>query len=105
MSLFEIVLIGKDLWTAIQAKDWAGILSAVGKLATAAAEFFKVTTMAATSEDDAASVDLDALLSEMQAPRVGVGADSAAIDPATIALIIQFAVMIFEAIRKRRQGG
>lgn len=106
MSLFDIVLIARELYAAIQAKDWAGILAATGKLAASAAEFFKAPKVAAAASDAAAEADLTAVLADLKgccAP-AAVGADPKAIDPATILLIIQTVAAIIEAIRKRRQG-
>jgi hypothetical protein len=105
-------LIGRELYAAIQAKDWAAILSAAGKLATAAAEFFKKPTTMTAVEGASADADLDALLGDLKACcaepvtlTTAEAADPKFIDPSTIAIIIQFAMMVFEAIRKRRQGG
>jgi hypothetical protein len=103
------VLIGRELYAAIQAKDWAAILGAAGKLATAAAEFFKKPVVMATAADATADADLDALLGDLKACcaepvtlTTAEAADPKFIDPATLAIILQFAMMIFEAIRKRR---
>lgn len=104
MSLFELVALGRSFWVAIQAKDWASALSALGKLLEAAATFFKQPMLAtASSHDDAAS--LDTLIDEMSAPQA-VMADNGpqAIDPATIAILVQLAVKVLEFIRKRRQA-
>lgn len=104
MSLLELITAVRDLSAAIKSQNWPGVLLSISKILSAAAALFGPQPLQATSGDAA---DLDAACAELQqCNTVSAEAtpDPKAIDPATIIAIIQFATLIIEWVKKRRQG-
>lgn len=105
MSLLELITAVRDLIAAVKSKDWPAVFTSLGKILNAAAALFGPQTTFAAAEGQLE--DLEAACNELKAcaaPQAAAAADPKAIDPGTIIAIIQFATLVLEWIKKRRQG-
>lgn len=105
MSLLELITAVRDLIAAVKAQNWPAVFTALSKILNAAAALFGPQTTFAAAEGQLD--ELESVCSELKAcaaPQTAATADPKAIDPGTIIAIIQFATLVLEWIKKRRQG-
>lgn len=120
MEFVEAIQIGRALFAAVKAGDVANAMRAMAKLLSLAADVKDgVSRPAAAGVPAVAADEFDALVVEGErvlSPRAGIegfgdatpaaaDADKAAIDPATILVLVKLAVELFKFIRDRRRGG